>query len=167
MNRQRLGKWLLRGFGGLPMAAGLALAGFAGPPALAAERATNAVIEEVTVTARKREERVIDTPVAVSVLTQEEIERYNTRDLAQLTQRIPGVSIAHAAGGGAGGNMVIRGVGPLSSLVSSFLSLPPSLSPSLSLFTPLYFNLLSFLLFPLSPRVPMAWCKFMRRDSGS
>ena len=93
------------------VAAALAVGVLAPAAALAAERASNAVIEEVTVTARKREERVIDTPVAVAVLTQEEIERYNTRDLAQLTQRIPGVSIAHAAGGGAGGNMVIRGVG--------------------------------------------------------
>ena len=95
MSRQFLGirvlGALLTGF-----AAALAVGALTPVAALAAERATNAVIEEVTVTARKREERVIDTPVAVSVLTQEEIERYNTRDLAQLTQRIPGVSIAHA-----------------------------------------------------------------------
>jgi len=87
-------------------------AGMVGAPAIAAtERAANQVIEEVTVTARKREERLIDTPVAVAVMTEDEIERYNTRDLAELTARIPGVSITHGAGGGAGGNMVIRGVG--------------------------------------------------------
>jgi iron complex outermembrane receptor protein len=96
---------------------GIAFAGAAltGATAQAEEtaRASNQVIEEITVTARKREERVVDTPVAVAVLSAEEIERYNTRDLAQLTQRIPGVAISHGAGGGAGGNMVIRGVGNL------------------------------------------------------
>ena len=82
-------------------------------PALAEEmqRATNQIIEEVTVTARKREERVVDTPVAVAVMSREELDRYRTRDLAELTTRIPGVQITHGAGGGAGGNMVIRGVG--------------------------------------------------------
>ena len=75
------------------------------------ERASNRIIEEVTVTARKREERLVDTPVAVAVMTGEEIERYNTRDLADLTQRMPGVEISHGAGGGAGGNITIRGVG--------------------------------------------------------
>ena len=42
--------------------------------------------------------------MAVSALMQEEVERYYTRDLAQLTTRIPGVQIGHAAGGGAGGS---------------------------------------------------------------
>ena len=86
---------------------------FAPVTAFAAERelASNRVIEEITVTARKREERAIDTPVAVAVMTAEEIERYNTRDLAQLTQRMPGVEISHGAGGGAGGNITIRGIG--------------------------------------------------------
>lgn len=86
---------------------------FGQTPAHALETASNLVIEEVLVTARRREERLIDTPVAVSALMAEEIERYNTRDLAQLTTRIPGVQISHAAGGGAGGNMIIRGVGNL------------------------------------------------------
>ncbi|MFP6815575.1 MAG: TonB-dependent receptor, partial [Pseudomonadales bacterium] len=76
---------------------------------------SNQVIEEITVTARKKVERLIDTPVAVAVLTAEEIDRYNTRDLVELTQRIPGLSIAHAAGGGAGGRLFIRGVGNIAS----------------------------------------------------
>ena len=70
-------------------------------------------IEEVIVTARKREERLIDVPVSAAVLTAEELDRYRTRDLAELTQRIPGLSISHAAGGGQGGNISIRGVGNL------------------------------------------------------
>ena len=74
-------------------------------------KASTQLIEEVTVTARKREERVIDAPVAVSVMTAEDVELYNTRDLAQITQRVPGVEVTHGAGGAAGGNVTIRGVG--------------------------------------------------------
>lgn len=73
----------------------------------------SAVLEEIIVTARKREERLLDVPVSAAVLTAEEIDRYRTRDLAELTQRIPGVQIQHAAGGGQGGNINIRGVGNL------------------------------------------------------
>ncbi len=85
----------------------MALCTFPQPQVNAAERE----LEEITVTARKREERLIDVPVSAAVLTQEEIERYRTRDLADLTQRIPGLSIQHAGGGGQGGNIEIRGVG--------------------------------------------------------
>ena len=82
--------------------------------AIAAEsgaRADDITVEEVIVSARKREERAIDTPVAVSVMTEEDIDRYNTRNLTDLGARIPGVEVIHGAGGGAGGNITIRGIG--------------------------------------------------------
>ena len=75
----------------------------------------SAVLEEVVVTARRREERLLDVPVSAAVLSAEELDRYRTRDLAELTHRIPGVQISHAGGGGQGGNMSIRGVGGLAS----------------------------------------------------
>ena len=55
----------------VPVLIAAASAGLASAPVVAAEttRASNQVIEEVTVTARKREERLIDTPVAVAVMT--------------------------------------------------------------------------------------------------
>jgi iron complex outermembrane recepter protein len=102
------------GLFGAVLAAGTAgLLGMAMPATATAEATGGArgVIEEVVVTARRREERLIDTPVAVTVMAQEEVERYYTRDLSSLTARIPGVSINQAAGGGAGGSMFIRGVG--------------------------------------------------------
>ena len=70
----------------------LAAGGFAllapgqGVHAEEASRASTQIIEEITVTARKREERIIDTPVAVSVMSADEIDRYNTRDLTDLTK---------------------------------------------------------------------------------
>lgn len=80
------------------------------PEAIAQTR-PGAVIEEILVTARLREERLIDTPVAASVLSAEGIERYNTRSFVQLTERIPGLDIIESGGGGAGGNINIRGIG--------------------------------------------------------
>ena len=68
-------------------------------------------IEEVVVTARKREESALDTPVSVTVLSGEDIDAYNTRSLVQLTTRVPGLAISNGGGGSAGGNMTIRGIG--------------------------------------------------------
>ncbi len=84
-------------------------------------------IEEVLVTARKREERAIDTPVAVSVMNEDDLDLYNTRDLTQLTERIPGLEIIHTAGGGAGGNMTIRGIGKPPGTVDYGIDAPVSL----------------------------------------
>lgn len=90
-----------------------ALTGAGGVSSAVAAEGGGLAIEEVVVTARKREERLVDTPVAVAALAQEEVERYYTRDLDQLSARLPGVQIGHAAGGGAGGSIFIRGVGNL------------------------------------------------------
>lgn len=87
--------------------------GLGSASAQAEEVANSLAIEEIVVTARKREERLVDAPVAVAAMASEDIERYLTRDLDQLTTRIPGVQIGHAAGGGAGGSIFIRGVGNL------------------------------------------------------
>jgi outer membrane receptor protein involved in Fe transport len=107
-------KQLFQGGMALGSAAALACVGllpFGQAFAEQTSRASNQIIEEVTVTARKREERVMDAPVAVSVMTEEDLERYNTRDLTQLSQQIPGLIIANGQGGGAGGNITIRGIG--------------------------------------------------------
>jgi len=113
-SRERSWQRRLVGFG---FAAGIAATGATGiaipATAAAAPASDQGMIEEVVVTARKREERLIDAPVAVSALMQEEVERYYTRDITELTARIPGVSMGHAAGGGAGGSIFIRGVGNL------------------------------------------------------
>ncbi len=68
-------------------------------------------IETVMVSARKTEERAIDSPVALSVMSEEQIQRYATTDVTQLTSQLPGVEVNKASGGGAGGNFIIRGIG--------------------------------------------------------
>jgi outer membrane receptor protein involved in Fe transport len=68
-------------------------------------------MDSVFVSARKVEERAIDTPIALAVMTQEQVERYNTTDLTQLSTQMPGVEVSKASGGGGGGNFTIRGIG--------------------------------------------------------
>ncbi|MBI1179799.1 MAG: TonB-dependent receptor plug domain-containing protein [Alphaproteobacteria bacterium] len=68
-------------------------------------------METIMVSARKTEERAIDTPVALAAMSEAQIQRYNTTDLTQLSSQLPGVVINKSSGGGAGGNMTIRGIG--------------------------------------------------------
>ncbi|MEN3950101.1 TonB-dependent receptor [Iodidimonas sp. SYSU 1G8] len=68
-------------------------------------------IDTVMVSARKTEERAIDTPVALAVMDETQIQRYNTTDITQLSTQLPGVEVSKASGGGAGGNFIIRGIG--------------------------------------------------------
>lgn len=83
-----------------------------GAPAPAdAQDGARIAVDEIMVTARKREERLIDTPVAATALPKLLLERYNITELSMLTTALPGVTIYAASGGGSGGNLEIRGVG--------------------------------------------------------
>jgi outer membrane receptor protein involved in Fe transport len=73
------------------------------------ERVVN--VEAVVVTARRREERLIDVPVAATVLPRETLERYATTDLIQLQTLTPGVQISRTGGGTPGATVRIRGIG--------------------------------------------------------
>ncbi|MFN3231852.1 MAG: TonB-dependent receptor [Alphaproteobacteria bacterium] len=68
-------------------------------------------LETIYSTARKREERLIDTPVAATALPKQVLERYAITSFEKLNTALPGVEINRASGGGSGGNFVIRGIG--------------------------------------------------------
>ena len=69
--------------------------------------------EEVTVTARKKSERLIDVPVSGNVLGTAALERYATTDLTSVGVQIPQVSIDQAPSG-SGAIITVRGVGSAS-----------------------------------------------------
>jgi iron complex outermembrane receptor protein len=73
----------------------------------------SAKVEEVVVTARKKEERLLDVPVAANVISNAVLAQYNTVDLTAAGQLIPQVSIDHAASG-SGAIITIRGIGAAS-----------------------------------------------------
>jgi outer membrane receptor protein involved in Fe transport len=67
-------------------------------------------LEEIVVTARKREESLISVPVAVTALSAADINRYNATDLSKIGQLAPQVIIQRTGGGGSGAVFAIRGI---------------------------------------------------------
>ena len=62
--------------------------GFIQTPALAQE----AALEEIIVTARKREENLIDIPVAITAISGETVENYGLNDLQDVAKIVPGLT---------------------------------------------------------------------------
>jgi iron complex outermembrane recepter protein len=63
--------------------------------------------DEIIVTANKREERLLDVPMAVSAISGEELQATQTLDLQDLQVRVPGLRLF--SGGGTQNRIVIRG----------------------------------------------------------
>ena len=73
--------------------------------------AQTATLEEITVTARRREERLQDVPLAVSALSASDLERQSITDVASLATKVPSlVSNAGLTGGRAQPVFAIRGL---------------------------------------------------------
>ncbi len=69
------------------------------------------MLEEVVVTARKREESLQETPIAVSALSGDAMAELGVRDIADLTKVVPNVDMYTGNGTTGAGNVFIRGVG--------------------------------------------------------
>jgi iron complex outermembrane receptor protein len=67
-------------------------------------------LEIVTVSARRQTERLIDVPVAASVLGAQDIEKYALTDLTQIESVAPGLNIVREPGGFPGAAISIRGI---------------------------------------------------------
>lgn len=84
------------------------------PPAGSGAIAQGATtMAEVTVTAAKRQELLINVPVAASTLGYTQIQQYATNDLSSLAAQLPQVELQETGGGSSGGSFTIRGVGNL------------------------------------------------------
>lgn len=73
-----------------------------------------ATIEEVVVTARKREESLLDAPLSVSALTASDLDRMQVDDLGDLSGIVP--NLAFNMGDAANAVVYVRGVGQRDSL---------------------------------------------------
>ncbi|WP_164843874.1 TonB-dependent receptor [Croceicoccus ponticola] len=67
--------------------------------------------DAIIVTARRREETMLDVPVAIAAVGAEQLERYAATDLQKIGQLVPQVILAKTGGGGAGASFTIRGLG--------------------------------------------------------
>jgi iron complex outermembrane receptor protein len=87
---------------------------FAVPAVLAQDApvATNAAgLEEVTVTARRREENLQDVPIAITAFTGEALELRGSTDIGELTQSVPSVTFEPSRATNSTLTAFIRGVG--------------------------------------------------------
>ncbi|MBS0274759.1 MAG: TonB-dependent receptor [Proteobacteria bacterium] len=67
-------------------------------------------IEEVVVTASKREQSIGDVPMGVSAKTGLELAQTQTLDLQDLSQQIPGINLEQGGYGGFGTRVILRGL---------------------------------------------------------
>ncbi|MEM8981871.1 MAG: TonB-dependent receptor [Pseudomonadota bacterium] len=93
----------------LPLVIGLAGAGIAVPSTASAQQ-TRAV-EEIVVTARRREESLSDVPLSITALSGEELERIGISDLVAIGQAAPNVTLEVSRGTNTTLTAFIRGVG--------------------------------------------------------
>lgn len=85
--------------------------------------ANNAGDEDIVVTARKRQESLLDAPVAITAFSKQAIERYATNDFSALAQQTPGL-IVNTGSDATGASVTLRGVktGTLDASVSQPVS---------------------------------------------
>ena len=99
---------MTRRFRALPICLVAATAILAGPAQVNIALGQEAQLEEIVVTARKREETIQDVPLAITAFTSEEIAKRNIQEMRDIALFTPGFNFEDF--GGAGGTMpVIRG----------------------------------------------------------
>ncbi len=85
-------------------------------------RGASALLDEVVVTARKREEEVQDVPLSVAAFGEEQMDALKLRDLTDLSVGTPNVSLDDGGSAKGYANFSIRGLG----INSSILSIDPT-----------------------------------------
>jgi iron complex outermembrane recepter protein len=74
--------------------------------------AANEQLEEVVVTAQKREERLQNVPISISVLSGKDLDRSTSQGVSEALQSVPGVATQQSYVGEGGTFISIRGVAP-------------------------------------------------------
>ncbi len=95
-------------------------------------------IGEVVVTARRREESILETPVAITAVTAEDLEAKGITSFNQLVESTPGVNLSNASSGAGRSDrsfqqITLRGMVPSSTqstLTATFIDGVPVASPS-------------------------------------
>lgn len=85
----------------------------------AADPEPSAALQEITVTARKREENLQDTPISVSVLTASDLTQRSVAQLPDIVAYTPNLRSSGGPQGGSSGHYYIRGIGQLDFIAST------------------------------------------------
>ena len=99
-------------------ALGVVLAATANAQDAAPKRASSALLEEVVVTARKREEGSQDVPISISAYSSDKIDALKVRNLTNLAVSMPSVVLDEIGTSRGYANFSIRGLGINSSIPS-------------------------------------------------
>jgi iron complex outermembrane receptor protein len=91
------------------LAAGTAPVGFA-QQAATSSSADSDTLQEIVVTAEKREEKLQDVPIAITVVNSQQLQDQNVTTLADLSRTAPALEMIQSFGGPGGGGQ-IRGIG--------------------------------------------------------
>ncbi|MBL4672883.1 MAG: TonB-dependent receptor [Arenicella sp.] len=92
----------------------------------AQSRSTSILLEEIIVTARKREESVLDVPLSISAFSSEQLDVLKVRDIQSLSVGLPNVAFDDIGTTRGVANFSIRGIGVNSSI--------PSIDPTVGTF---------------------------------
>src|SRR6266576_1266130 len=90
------------------LAMAMAVAGFAGLPAVAGAQQTDQGIQEIIVTAQKRETSLQDVPFSVAAQTQSDIRASGANNIIDLARNVAGLTIADIGPGQS--QIAIRGI---------------------------------------------------------
>lgn len=95
-------------------------------------------IEEIVVTARKREESILETPIAIKAITGDDLAAMGVNNFNQLADAIPGLNLSNISAGAGRSDrsfqaITLRGIVPstvLSTLTATFIDGVPVASPT-------------------------------------
>lgn len=90
-----------------PLVIATGLAAVAVP--LSSLSAENPELEEVVVTAQKRQQNLQETPIAISVFDADALENQGIADVEDITMYVPNVQVAESPGGSTGATIGVRG----------------------------------------------------------
>ena len=108
----------------LPARASLAALLFAAAPVQAQEQdasaADSGTLEEVVVTARKREESLQETPISITAFSSATLDQANMVDLRDIGKYTPGMSFtSYGMGSNEAGAIFLRGIGQSDHMVTT------------------------------------------------
>ncbi len=69
------------------------------------------VLDEIVVVARKRVERLVDVPIAITALSGEDVSKLQANDLSGIQGAVPNLNIVQGRGSASSANIFIRGIG--------------------------------------------------------
>jgi outer membrane receptor for monomeric catechols len=95
------------------------------PTAAAPGVKSGKAIEEIAVTARKREENLQETPVSISAFSAEDLRDADVRNLNDITRTVPNLQFDNPIGTANSARIYLRGVGPGDPISSNDLPRDP------------------------------------------